>query len=286
MNLETKRWLIDKEDKELSITEQCKVLGLYKSSLYYKRAPKYSEEDLKILNRMDEIFTEYPYYGYKRLHNQLLREGFDIGKDRVLKYMHVLGLEALYPKKKRGLSAPNKEHKIYPYLLKDIEIKRPNHVWAIDITYIRMKGGFVYLVAVIDWYSRYLLSHRISNSLESNFCKEALYEALSLYEKPEIFNSDQGSQFTSNEFTKTLIDNGIRISMDSKGRALDNIIIERFFRTIKYENIYISEYKIVKEVKEGVRKYIKQYNCKRLHQSLEYNTPYEIYSGIKELPID
>ena len=213
MSLEAKRELIGKEDKEISINEQCKLLGLCKSSLYYEREPEYGEDDLKILHRMDEIFTEYPYYGYKRLHKQLLREGFGIGKDRVLKYMHVLGLEAIYPKKKRGLSTPNKEHKIYPYLLRDIEIKRPNQVWAIDITYIRMKGGFVYLVAVIDWYSRYLLSHRISNSLESNFCKEALYEALSLYEKPEIFNSDQGSQFTSNEFTKILIDNGIRIPL-------------------------------------------------------------------------
>ena len=163
--METKRKLIDKEDKEISINEQCKLIGLCKSSLYYERKPEYSKGDLKILNRMDEIFTESPYYGYKRIHKNLLREGFKIGKDRVLKDMRILGLEAIYPKKKRGLSDPNKEHKIYPYLLRNIKIRHLNQVWAIDITYIRMKGGFVYLVAIIDWYSRYLLSHRYQPAL-------------------------------------------------------------------------------------------------------------------------
>jgi putative transposase len=259
------------------------MLGLCKSSLYYRAKPQYSSEEIKILHRMDEIFTEHPFTGHRKIHKQLLREGFLIGKERVLKYMHTLGLETIYPKRKRGLSNPNKNHIIYPYLLRDIEINRPNQVWAIDITYIRMVGGFIYLVAIIDWYSRYLLAYRLSNSLEVYFCKEALLEALEKYPKPEISNSDQGSQFTSAVFTKILLDNDIRISMDSKGRAIDNIAIERFFRSLKYEKIYINEYKTVKEVKEAIKDYIQFYNNKRLHQSLEYNTPSEIYYNLREL---
>ncbi len=259
------------------------MLDLCKSSLYYRARAQYSSEDIKILNRMDEIYTEQPFTGYKKIHQQLLREGFLIGRDRVLKYMHILGLETIYPKKKKGLSNPDKEHIIYPYLLKDIEITMPNKVWAIDITYIRMKGGFIYLVAIIDWFSKYLLSYRLSNSLEVSFCKKAFEDALEKYPRAEILNSDQGSQFTSSIFTKILLENNIKISMNSKGRAIDNIAIERFFRTLKYENVYINEYETVKEVKQGIKKYIQFYNVKRLHQSLEYNTPYEIYCNLKQL---
>jgi putative transposase len=232
---------------------------------------------------MDEIFTEFPYYGYRKLYKQLRREGFSAGRDKVLQYMHVLGLEPLYPKKKKSLSLSNKEHVVYRYLLKGLNIIAPNHVWAIDITYIRMIGGFVYLVAIIDWFSKYIVSYKLSNSLEVYFCQESLIEALEKYDSPKIFNSDQGSQFTSVKFTNILQENNIKISMDSKGRALDNIAIERFFRSLKYENVYINEYKTVKEVKLGIAEYIYRYNYKRLHQSLEYNTPYEIYFNLKQL---
>jgi len=193
--------------------------------------------------------------------------------------MRVLGLETFYPKKK-NLSSSNKENKIYPYLLRGIKIKRPNQVWSIDITYIRMAAGFMYLAAIIDWYSKYLLSYKLSNSLEMNFCIEALKDALNIYGNPEIINSDQGSQFTSMDFTSIASKNDIKISMDSKGRALDNIAIERFFRSLKYENIYINEYNDVKELKEGINKYIEFYNLRRLHQTLNYKTPAEIYHNM------
>ncbi len=278
--------MIDKDTRDISINEQCKMLGLCKSSLYYRTKPHYSSEDIKILHRMDEIFTEQPFTGHRKIHKQLLREGFLIVKDRVLKYMHTLGLETIYPKRKRGLSNPGKDHIIYPYLLRDIEITRPNQVWSIDITYIRMVGGFLSLVAIIDWFSKYLLTYRLSNSLEVSFCKEALLEAIEDYPKPEISNSDQGSQFTSAAFTKILLDNDIKISMDSKGRAIDNIAIERFFRSLKYEKIYINEYKTFKEVKQAIKEYMQFYNNKRLHQSLKYNTPFEIYYNLRELKAD
>ena len=281
MDLESKKKIIDRNDKNISLNTQCDILGLSKGGLYYSSVPKYSHEDIKILNRMDEIFTKYPFYGYRRIHNQLLNEDFSIGKDRVLKFMKALGLETFYPKKKKGLSDPNKEHKTYPYLLKNLKINKPNHVWAVDITYIRMKGGFVYLVAIIDWFSRYLLSYKLSNSLEISFCQEALYEALDKYEKPDIFNSDQGSQFTSSKFTNILHNNNIRISMNSKGRALDNVIIERFFRSLKYENIYLNEYLSIKEVQQGLIEYIHFYNNERFHQSLKYFPPIYMYKNFK-----
>jgi len=272
--------MIDKNDKEISINNQCNIIGLSKSTLYYNKKSKYSEKDREILNRIDEIYTKTPCYGYKKIHYKLLEEKFSIGKDRVLKYMKILGVEAIYPKKKKCLSKKNKEHKKYPYLLKDLEIEYPNQVWATDITYIRMKQGFMYLVVVIDWYSRYILSYNLSNSLDIYFCKESLYEALEKYGKPLIFNTDQGSQFTSNKFTKILIEKDIKISMTSKGRALDNIIIERFFRTLKYEDIYINEYNSPIELAKGIENYIYFYNKKRIHQSLKYKTPYKYYKAI------
>ena len=275
--MSSKRKVIDINDKSLSLNVQSDLVGLSKGALYYKPTPTYSEEDLKILNRMDEIFTEYPFYGYRKIYHQLLNENFSIGKDRVLKYMRTLGLETFYPKKKKGLSTLNKEHKKYPYLLKDLKINKPNQVWGIDITYIRMKGGFVYLVCIIDWFSRYLLSYKLSNSLDIYFCIDALLEALSKYGNPEILNSDQGSQFTSTKFTKQLIDNNIKISMNSKGRALDNVIIERFFRSLKYENVYLNEYLNVNEVGKGIKDYVYFYNHKRLHQSLKYGPPVNLY---------
>lgn len=264
---------------EISINNQCDLLGLSKGSLYYNPEASFTKNELEILNRMDEIYTDCPFYGYRKIHQELIREGFAIGKDKVLRFMQVLGIEALCPGAKKYTSVPDKNHKVYPYLLNDIEINSPNQVWAIDITYIRMTGGFIYLVAIIDWYSKFLLSYRLSNSLELYFCKEALNEALDIYEKPDIFNSDQGSQFTSFDFTKILLEKEIAISMDSKGRAIDNRIIERFFRTIKYENIYPYEYSSLLQVKKGIGEYIQFYNYKRLHQTLDYLTPAEVYFG-------
>ena len=273
--MKTKSQIIDKNEKNLSVREQCDFLELSRSSLYYKPVPEFSKEELNILNIMDEIFTETPFYGHRRMWKTLNNLGYSIGRDKVNRFMKVLGLEVFYPKPKTTIS--NKEHKMYPYLLKECLIDSPNTVWSTDITYIRMVRGFCYLVAVIDWYSRFVLSYRISNTLDVDFCIECLEEALHKHSKPIIFNSDQGSQFTSNAFTNILESHFIKISMDSVGRAIDNVIIERFWRSIKYENIYLSNYESIQEVKIGVKDYIHFYNYKRLHQSLKYITPSEFY---------
>ena len=273
MTLNDKRDCVDQK-AEISINNQCLILRLSKGSLYYKSRPKYNFE---VIKRLNEVYSAYPIYGYRKLYAQLKREHIVVGRDRVLKYMRLLGVQSICTKRKKKTSIPNKDHKKYPYLLNDLNIDRPNQVWAVDITYIRLKSGFVYFVAIIDWYSKYILSYRVSNSLEVSFCKEALSEAIDCYGCPEILNSDQGSQFTSYDFTDMLLDNKISISMDSKGRAIDNRIIERFFRSLKYENVYIYEYETLKDLKSGIRDYIQFYNSERLHQTLEYQTPAEIH---------
>lgn len=261
----------------MSIREQCRLLKINRSGLYYEPV-ELDEETLRIMNLIDEQFTQTPFYGVRRMTQFLKKSGYKIGKDRVRSIMREMGLIAVYPKK--GTSVRNIMHRIYPYLLKDIEIIRPNHVWCTDITYIRLARGFVYLVAIMDWHSRYVLSWRLSNSLDADFCVEALGEALK-YAKPDIFNSDQGCQFTSEGFTSLLLKNGIKISMDSKGRAYDNIFVERLWRTVKYEDIYLKGYETVAEIKTGLKQYFDFYNNERMHQSLGYKTPFEIYSGIK-----
>ena len=264
-----------REDKKISIVQQCKMLSLSRSGHYYKAVPEYTNRELEIMLEMDKIFMERPFFGHRSMHDELLLKGYKIGRDRVLKYMKVMGLEPIYPKPKTTIKA--KGHKIYPYLLDNLEIEYPNQVWAADITYIPVRQGFCYLVAIIDWYSRKILSWRISNSMGASFCIEALQEALENHGKPEIFNTDQGSQFTSNQFTSILLEKKIEISMDSKGRALDNIIIERFWRTIKYENIYIYNYDTIFKVKQGVNKYIQFYNYERRHTALGKQTPSWIF---------
>jgi len=232
------------------------------------------------MNRIDEIFTEHPFLGSRKIREELIREGWSVGRDIVSSLMKEMRLIAIYPKPR--LSRKHPEHKIYPYLLRGMDIIRPNQVWSTDITYIRVSRGFFYLVAVIDWFSRYVLSWRLSNSLEVTFCLEALGEAL---EKgtPEIFNTDQGSQFTSDDFTGILLKKKIDISMDGRGRALDNIFVERLWRSVKYEEVYIRDYQSGKETKEGLTRYFTYYNQKRLHQSLAYKTPYEVhYNSRKE----
>lgn len=273
----TKERLIE-HSENLSIRQQCEMLGLNRSSYYYSKRPEFSSEDLEILNRIDELYTEDPHYGYRRQYHQLIAEKYKIGMDRVRKYMRILDLKTLYPQS-TSTSRPNKMHKIYPYLLKMLNINCPNVVWALDITYIRLVGGFCYLVAVIDWYSRYILSWRLSNSLERWFCLETLDEAIRNYSKAEVVNTDQGAQFTSTDFTEMVESNGIKMSMDSMGRWADNIIIERWFRTLKYEHIYMMDYRTMGDTKKGLSSFIDYYNSKRLHSALGYKTPRQVYFG-------
>ena len=226
---------------------------------------------------LDKKYTARPYYGVRRMTAYLQKdEKYEVGKDHVRTLLRRMGIMALFPT--RNLSKPNPAHKIYPYLLSGVAIVRVNQVWSVDITYIRLAHGFAYLVAVIDWYSRRVLSWRLSNTLESGFCVEALEESLRLYGLPEIFNSDQGSQFTSESFTSRLLENNVKISMDGRGRAYDNIFIERLWRSVKYEDIYLRQYQNIPECKTGLGKYFGFYDTERRHQSLDYKTPQEVYS--------
>jgi len=264
--------MLDKKDPRYSLRTQCEIFGINRSGLYYKPLPV-SDETLKIMRLLDEEHTKHPFYGVKKMTKFLREKGYKIGKDKVRTLLRSMGLEAIYPKP--NTSIPNKQHKIYPYLLKDIEITRPNQVWSADITYIRLNEGFVYLVAIIDWYSRYVLSWQLSNSLEAAFCVDALEEALKKG-KPEIFNTDQGCQFTSTAFTDVLEKEKISISMDAKGKVFDNIFTERLWRTVKYEDIYIKGYQSIPEVQLGLAEYFDFYNNERYHQSLDYQTPREV----------
>ncbi len=238
--------MIDKDDSGLGIARQCDLLSINKSTYYYK--PRgLTERDLEIMNIIDGIYTEHPYFGARRMLKHLVLFGVIIGRKAVSRYYGIMAIEAIYPK--MNLSKRNQAHKIYPYLLKEIAITKVNQVWSTDITYIRMAQGFVYLVAIIDWFSRYILSWKVSISLESDFCIEALVDAIEKYGQPEIFNTDQGSQFTSKNFLNELTKREIKISMDGKGRALDNVFIERFWRSLKQEKIYLIILNTVKEAK-------------------------------------
>jgi putative transposase len=241
-----------------------------------------SKAKLELMNRIDELYTEDPTRGTRRISNALRKRYYlHAGRGKVRKLMGLLGIGAIYPKKL--LSIANAQHKKYPYLLRGVVITHANHVWSTDITYVRLKGGYVYLTAVIDWYSRFVLAWRISTTLDTRFCVEALNEALEKYGKPEIFNTDQGCQFTSKEFTGVLEARGIAISMDGKGRALDNVFVERLWRTVKQEDIYLKEYMSVGACKNGLEQYFLRYNTRREHQSLDYNYPEEIYLGAIKL---
>ena len=276
-----KRSWIEPSNESSSIVNQCSLLGLPRASYYYEPTP-ISPADIELMNKIDRIFTESPYYGARRIAYNLKRAGHIIGRRHTATLMAFMGISAIYPKK--SLSKRHPEHKIYPYLLRDVVIERPNQVWSIDITYIRLKHGFVYLVAVIDWYSRYVLSWRLSNTIDGSFCREALLDALRIA-TPEIFNSDQGSQFTDEKFTTILLGHGIKISMDGKGRALDNVFVERLWRTVKYEEVYIKYYDSIPECRSSLAKYFIKYNKERLHQALGYQTPWEVYSGITFVPV-
>ena len=270
--------LIDFNSK-LSIKEQCNLLSIPKSSFYYKSA---KEEDIDnwLMNEIYEIWMKYPFYGYRRITAILNRNSYHINSKKIRRIMKLMDLQAIYPKKKTTFF--NKEHKIYPYLLRNLVINRANQVWATDITYIKMSKGFVYLVALIDLFSRRIINWQLSITMEKEFCIEMLEIALMQNKKPEIINSDQGSQFTSNEWIKALTDSDIKVSMDGKGRCIDNILMERFWRSIKQEEIYIKPCDSAKEIRENIGKYINFYNQERPHQSLGYQTPDEVYFGKKK----
>jgi putative transposase len=255
------------------VRRQCEMLGLPRSTFYYSAVPE-SEEDLCLKRLIDEEYLRHPFFGSRNLTEYLHHRGCDVNRKRVQRLMREMGIEAIYPKK---TTVPAGGHKIYPYLLRGVSITRVNQVWSTDITYVPMRRGFMYLVAVMDWHSRYVLSWRVSNTMETVFCLEALEEALSHWPAPEIFNTDQGSQFSSEAFRGRLEAAGIAISMDSRGRALDNVFIERLWRSVKYENIYLKEYTTADELIEGLSEYFTFYDQERFHQGLGNRTPWEVY---------
>ena len=265
--------MIDKTHP-LPIAQQASILGLSRSSAYYEPMPT-SALDLAMMAAMDDIHMLLPFYGIRRIRNELVDRGFGVGRQHVATLMHKMGIEALHPK--RRLYATHPGHKIYPYLLRGLDITAAGHVWCTDITYLPMARGFCYLVAVMDWASRRVLSWRLSNTLDSSFCIEALEEALERYEEPDIFNTDQGSQFTSEGFTGVLLSRGISISMDGRGRWMDNVFIERLWRSVKYEEVYLKGYENISEARSELGAYFDFYNHRRKHQGLEDQTPDHVY---------
>jgi putative transposase len=261
---------------ELSVRRQSNLLSLNRSSLYTKKQPE-NPFNLALMRRMDELYTDMPFYGVRKMTEHLRGEGYRVNHKRVRRLMRLMGIEAIYPKP--NSSRRNPRHPVYPYLLKNLAITRPHQVWAADITYVPMERGFVYLVAILDWHSRYVLSWRVSNTLDTGFCLEALEEALAKYGAPEIFNTDQGCQFTSQAWTERLKAEGVRISMDGRGRFLDNIFVERLWRSVKYEHLYITRHQSVSRLKTGLTGYFTRYNQVRLHQALRYQTPAAVYFG-------
>jgi len=268
--------MIDPGDERLSIKRQCELIGLSTSS-YYRKVRGESEENLTYMRLIDEEYTRHPFFGSRGMRDYLRRLGHRVSRKRTQRLMRVMGLVSVAPQKRTSIPAPG--HKIYPYLLRNMEICRPDHVWCSDITYIRLSRGFVFLTAVMDWYSRYVLSWEVSVTIDDSFCVSALERALRCHGSPEIFNSDQGAQYTGNAFTGILKAHGVRISMDGKGRATDNIVIERFWRSLKYEDIYLKDYETVAELNDGLREYFNWYNNSRPHQSLGGRTPAEVYNN-------
>ena len=266
--------MIDATDPKLSVSRQCRLLRLNRSSYYYKNKP-IKPDDLQLMRLIDEQYLKTPSWGSRSMRNYLRRLGYKINRKRVQRLMRLMGLEAIYPKPKT--SRPHPAHKVYPYLLRNMVVERPNQVWAADITYIPMNRGFMYLVAVMDWHSRKILSWRISNTLDTEFCTEAVEEALSRYGAPEIFNTDQGAQFTSSEFTRLLKSHKVQISMDGRGRVQDNIFIERLWWTLKYQYLYLWSFNNGTELKQGLGQWFEFYNSERSHQALDNLTPDEVY---------
>jgi len=267
--------MIEHNHPEISVRRQCELIGLNRSTAYHQPAGE-SKYNLQLMRLIDEQYTKTPFYGWPRMTAYLRRQGYKVNHKRVQRLMQLMGLEAIYPKPRTSKPAPG--HKIFPYLLRGLTITRPNQVWSSDITYIPMARGFMYLTAVIDWYSRYVLAWQLSNTLDGQFCLDVLRQALQ-QGRPDIFNTDQGAQFTAHAFTDTVLAAGARVSMDSRGRALDNIVIERLWRSVKYERIYLMSYATGSDLQAGLVDYFDFYNTERPHQSLEYRTPKEVHCG-------
>jgi putative transposase len=263
--------------EHISLRRQCELLGVSRSGLYYEPVGA-SAEELALMRHIDELHLLYPFYGSRKLCAALRTEGVEVNRKHMQRLMRLMGLESLAPKP--NTSEPHPEHPVYPYLLGNLKIFRPNQVWAADITYIPMAHGFAYLVAIIDWYSRRVLSWRLSNTLETSFCLDALRDALQRFPKPEIFNTDQGSQFTAEAFTKVLRSAGITISMDGRGRCIDNVFVERVWRSLKYEEVFLHAYRDLDEARAGIKRYFDFYNLVRPHQALGFQTPDAFYRGI------
>jgi len=273
--------MISQEEK-LSINKQCQLLDVSRSTFYYQPQPE-SEYNLTLMRLLDEIHLEYPFYGSRRLKGALMDKGYLVARKKVARLMQALGIKAIYPKPNTSKSNPT--HKVYPYLLRNRTIDKPDQVWCTDITYIPMKKGFVYLVAIMDWHSRRVLSWRLSNTMDVHFCVEALEEAINRFGAPEIFNSDQGSQFTSEAFTGVLKKHDVQISMDGKGRCMDNIFIERLWRSLKYEEVYLKAYDSVSQARKGIGNWMVFYNTARRHQGMDDQTPDSVYFDGLQLPL-
>ena len=265
--------LVDRQHPQFSVVRQCSLLGISRSSVYHQ-STTVSQEDLELMAQLDRQYLKTPFYGSRKMTAWLRVQGHRVNRKRVRRLMRVMGLEAIY--RRPNTSKPAPEHKIYPYLLRGVAVHRVNQVWTADITYIPMAKGFLYLVAIMDWHSRYVLSWRLSNTMDVDFCVEALQEALS-QGQPEIFNTDQGSQFTSQAFTGLLLEQGIQVSMDGKGRYLDNIFVERLWRSLKYEEVYLKAYQTGTEARQGIDTYLDFYNRERPHQALGYRTPGQVF---------
>ncbi len=275
MTLARRRELVGRRHRHLSMVRQCQLMGVSRSSLYY-RAKETSQQDLSLMREMDRQYLETPFYGSRRMKASLERQGLPVSRKRMQRLMRIMGLRAIYRQPRTSQPAP--ERRVYPYLLRDLRITRANQVWAADITYLPMARGFLYLAAIMDWHSRYVVAWRLSNTLETGFCAEALGEALN-QGRPDVFNTDQGSQFTSREFTQILQDHSVKISMDGRGRYQDNILMERLWRTVKYEEVCLKAYANGLEARRGLREYFRFYNDRRTHQALDYRTPAEVFYG-------
>jgi putative transposase len=270
-----KRAEVEKVLATMSVVQQCGLLELSRSTFYYQPVGE-DAYNLELMRRIDEQFTKRPFYGVPRMTASLRRMGYEVNPKRVRRLMRVMGLEAIYPKPR--LSANGPDHKVYPYLLKEVTVDRPDQAWATDITYVRLTHGFVYLMAILDWYSRYVASWELSTTLDTDFCLEALRKALRI-SKPEIFNTDQGPQFTCVDFTGLLENEGIKVSMDGRGRVFDNIFVERLWRSVKYEEVYLHDYQTVPAARVHLSDYFGFYNTERPHEALGYRTPHEVYFG-------
>jgi putative transposase len=273
MSVEARRTLVEADYPPISQRRQCALLGIARSGVYYQPVAP-SPETVAVLHALDALYTAYPFYGSRRMTHELRGQGYPVNRKRVGRLMRALGLMAIYPGPRTTIPQPG--HTVYPYLLRGVVITAVNQVWSTDITYIRVRGGFIYLTAVIDWFSRYVLAWELSNTLEGAFCLSALDRALRIA-TPHIFNTDQGAQYTSHDFTGRLLDAGVRISMDGRGRALDNIFVERLWRSVKYEDVYLKDYAAMGHAVDGIGAYLRFYNTRRPHQSLNYCTPSAVY---------